>query len=293
MPAPPGFTWPNGTRLAVSIVVNVEEGAEQSIRDGDRGPEPVDELQASPKRAMRVHGNESNYLYGITAGAPRVLRLLDEHAMPATWTAAAVALERAPALAALLAARADEVACHGLRWTHQYWMDEAAERAFVTAARDSIARSIGRVPAGWLSRYLHTEATRRILAEEGFSYHMDDYSDDFPFWDRVVSPDGRARGIVVLPYAIDTNDMKMWLAPALTPRDWLTYAIASFDWLLAESRDQAKMISLGLHLRIIGRPGRIGALQGFLAHVARHRQDVWVATRADIAQAFRSAVQPA
>jgi allantoinase len=287
MAAPEGFTWPNGARLALSLLVNVEEGAEQNIRDGDRGPEPVDELSASPTRKMRVHGNESNYLYGIKAGAPRVLNLLDEYGMPATWTAAALALKRAPELAAILARRDDEIACHGLRWSHQYWMDEAAERAFITGARETIARLTGRRPVGWLSRYLHTEATRRILAEEGFFYHMDDYSDDFPFWDRVETGAGEMRPMVILPYAIDTNDMKMWLAPALTPAQWASYAIESFDCLRREAAGgAARMMSLGVHLRIIGRPGRIGALQAFLAHVAKHRDACWIATREQIATAF-------
>lgn len=289
---PPGFSWPNGAKLALSLVVNVEEGAEQNIRDGDRGAEPVDELSATPKRPMRVHGNESNYQYGIKAGFPRVMRLLDQHGMAATWTAAALALERAPELAARIAARpGDEVACHGWRWAHQYWMDEAKERDFIRRGRDSIAATIGRPPVGWLSRYLHTEATRRLLVEEGFRYHMDDYSDDFPFWDVLETSAGERRPIVVMPYAIDSNDMKFWVAPSLTARDWLTYATDSFDWLLAEAeREGARMMSLGLHLRIIGRPGRIGALAGFLEHVERRREQVWIAPRAAIAEAFAAAV---
>lgn len=292
MPLPDHFTWPNGARLALSIVVNIEEGAEKNIRDGDQGPEPVDELAATPRAAIRVHGNESNYLYGIKAGAPRVLNLLDRHDMPITWTAAALALERAPELARCLAARADEVACHGLRWTHQHSMSEPAERAFIVAARARISGLIGRTPVGWLSRYLHTDVTRRLLAEEGFLYHMDDYSDDVPFWDIVETADG-ARGMVVLPYAIDTNDMKMWLAPSLTPDQWLRYATDSFNWLLAESRVVgARMMSLGLHLRIIGRPGRIGALEAFLDHAGRHRDQIWIATREQIAQAFIAQIPP-
>ncbi len=291
MAAPAGFTWPNGSRFALSIVVNVEEGAEQNIRDGDKGPEPVDELSAAPKRPMRMHGSESNYQYGIRAGAPRVLRLLDRYGVEATWTAAALALERAPELARAIVARGDEVCSHGWRWAHQFWMDEARERDFIRKARDSIAATTGTPPVGWLSRYLHTDATRRLLAEEGFTYHMDDYSDDFPFWDVVETAGGR-RPIVILPYAIDSNDMKFWLAPAFTARDWLQYAVDTFDTLHGEAREHgACYMSLGLHLRIIGRPGRIGALEGFLQHVARH-PDVWVTSRAKIAQAFAEAVPP-
>lgn len=291
MPAPSDFTWPGGHRLALSIVVNVEEGAEQNIRDGDKGPEPVDELSAVPKRPMRMHGNESNYQYGIKAGAPRILKLLDEHRIEATWTAAALALERAPELAAKIGARGDEVCCHGWRWAHQFWMDEEKERDFIRKGWQSIERTIGKRPTGWLSRYLHTEATRRLLVEEGFAYHMDDYSDDFPFWD-VVETSGGAKPIVILPYALDSNDMKFWLAPALTARDWLQYATDTFDQMHAEAMDgETKMMSLGLHLRIIGRPGRIGAFRGFLEHIAG-KPGVWITSRAKIAQAFAAAVPP-
>ena len=291
MPAPADFRWPNGRRFALSLVVNVEEGAEQNIRDGDKGPEPVDELSVTVSRPMRMHGNESNYQYGIKAGAPRILRLLDDHRIRATWTAAALALERAPDLARAITARGDEVCSHGWRWAHQFWMDEAKEREFIVKARDSLERTTGVRPQGWLSRYLHTEATRRLLAEEGFSYHMDDYSDDFPFWDVVHTATG-PKPMVILPYALDSNDMKFWLAPALTAKDWLTYATDTFDWLAAESeREGARYMSLGLHLRIIGRPGRIGALEGFLEHIAK-RPDVWIASRSEIAAAFAAKIDP-
>ncbi len=279
--------WPNEGGLAVSLVVNVEEGAEMRIADGDRGPDPVDELGVAVRKPIRNHGNESNYQYGIKAGAPRVMRLLSQHGISATFTAAAMALERAPDLAAEIAAGGHEVCSHGHRWVHQFQMDEAAERDFIRAARDSIAKTTGTPPEGWLSRYLLTENTRRLLIEEGFGYHMDDYSDDQPFWDAV---DGKP--ILILPYAMDSNDMKMWTAPALTPRQWLEYAIDSFDWLHREAAGgAARMMSLGVHLRIIGRPGRIGMLDAFIRHVKRH-EGAWFATRAEIAERWRTANPP-
>jgi peptidoglycan/xylan/chitin deacetylase (PgdA/CDA1 family) len=287
---PPGFTWPNGAALALSLVVNVEEGAERSVRDGDKGPEPVDELGAVPKAPIRVHGNESNYQYGINAGAPRIIRLLDRYQVPATWTVCGQALERAPWLGRAIAARGDEPCNHGWRWAFTAFMDEEKERAFIEKGTASIEATCGRRPVGWLSRYLHTDITRRLLAEQGYRYHMDDYSDDFPFWNLVEMADGTRRPMVILPYAIDSNDMKFWLAPAFTAKDWLTYAIDTFEWLLAESQEQgARMMSLGLHLRIIGRPGRIGAFQAFLEHVTA-RPGVWIATREQIAEAFAAAV---
>lgn len=287
---PDSFVWPNGARLAVSIILNVEEGAEQNIADGDKGPEPVDELGAVPKRPMRVHGNESNYQYGIKAGWPRILALFDRYKLEPTVTAAALALERAPQVSADIVARGWEVAAHGWRWSHQFWMDEARERDFIVRARDSIRATTGQTPQGWLSRYLLTENTRRILAEEGFTYHMDDYSGDMPFHDVVETAAG-PRPMVITPYAIDTNDMKMWVAPSLSPRDWAVYAIDTFDALLAEARDgQARMMNFGLHLRIVGRPGRIGALEQVLAHIAAHRDEVFVGARGAMARAFAAQV---
>lgn len=270
-------TWPGGAGLALSLVVNVEEGSELSVADGDPRPDPVDELGVVLSKAVRNHGNESNYRYGIRAGAPRVLGLLDKHGVPATFTAAALSLERAPALTRGIVDGGHEVCSHGWRWVHQHRMDEDEERAFIRKAVASIEASTGEPPVGWLSRYLHTDRTRRLLHEEGFLYHMDDYSDDVPFTAPPPDPP-----ILVMPYAIDSNDMKMWTAPAYTPAQWLRYAIDSFEWLYREARDAPRMMSLGVHLRIIGRPGRIGALDAFLEHVRRH-DDVLIATRRDIA----------
>ena len=276
------YTWPGGARLALSLVVNVEEGAEFNVLDGDRGPEPVDELGITLKKPVRNFGNESNYAYGIHEGAPRVLALLARQGMPATFTAAAVALERAPQLASAIMQAGHEVCAHGYRWAHQLGMTEEQEREFIRKATASIERSTGVRPVGWLSRYLHTGETRRLLSEEGYLYHMDDYSRDEPFFDRSL-----AKPMVVLPYTLDSNDMKMWNAPSLTPRAWCEYAIDTFDWLLKESEARPRMMSLGVHLRIIGRPGRIGALERFLQHVAKHAdQKVWVARRRDIASHF-------
>ena len=269
--------WPGDAKLALSIVVNVEEGAEANIADGDRGPEPVDELGITLKKPVRNYGNESNYQYGIKAGAPRVMDLLDQYGVAATFTAAAVALERAPNLVARIVEGGHEVCAHGHRWVHQFHMSEAKEREFIQSAVSSIRQTVGERPFGWLSRYLLTENTRRLLVEEGFSYHMDDYSDDLPFWNNVSG-----KPIVIMPYALDSNDMKMWTDPAYTPDAWLKYAIDTFEWLVKEGESGApKMMSLGVHLRIIGRPGRIGAFDAFLRHVTA-RRDVWIATRKNI-----------
>ena len=277
------LSWPQNARIALSIVVNVEEGAEMSVVDGDRGPEPVDELGLVLKKPIRNFGNESNYRYGIKAGAPRVFGLLRKHDVKATITAAARSLERAPDLAAVIIDDGHEICCHGYRWVHQFQMDEDTEREFIGSAVSSLERTTGARPWGWLSRYLASPNTRRLLTEAGFLYHMDDYSDDLPFWSSESE-----RPIVIMPYAIDTNDMKLWTAPGYTPEDWLRYAVDTFDWLYREGETAPKMMSLGLHLRVIGRPGRIGYLERFIEHVLRH-DNVWIATRQEIAQHFAAA----
>ena len=278
------FTLPTGQRLAMSFVVNVEEGAEQSIAAGDKNPEPVDELGVGLKIPIRNYANETNYLYGIKAGAPRVMRLLTQHAFICTFTAAAVALEKAPDLAKAIAAAGHEVCSHGHRWVHQFSYKEERERDFIRKATESIRTSVGERPLGWLSRYLFTENTRRLLIEEGYFYHMDDFGDDVPRWE-FMDIEGTRRAIVIVPYALDTNDMKFWIAPAVSPAQWLDYAVATFDQLYEEGASQPKIMSLGLHLRIIGRPGRIGALAKFMQHVAAHK-DVWVTSRLAIARRF-------
>ncbi|CAN5268573.1 allantoinase PuuE [soil metagenome] len=286
--SPKAYAWPNDAHLALSIVVNVEEGAEANILDGDKYPEPVDEMGIALKRSIRNFGNESNYRYGIQRGGPRVMRLLEEHGITATFTGCALALERAPELTQEIVRQGHEVTSHGYRWGHQFNMNEDEERAYIRKAVESIERSTGKRPAGWLSRYLTTANTRRLLIEEGFSYHMDDLSDDEPFWD-----EHEGKPIVVLPYQVDNNDMKMWTAPSYTPDQWLKYAIDNFEWALREGQDEVNVMSIGLHLRIIGRPGRIWALEKFLAHVKARSLEPngpWIATRQAIAEHFAAAV---
>lgn len=273
----------------MSFVINIEEGSEMSVARGDKGPEPVDELGVALKIPIRNFANESNYDYGIRAGARRVFGAFERAGITTTVTAAAQSLEIAPELAKMIVSAGHETCSHGWRWVHQFSFDEEREREFIQKSVDSIATSTGTRPYGWLSRYLHTENTRKLLAEMGFEYHMDDFSDDTPRWD-VIETDNGMTPIVILPYALDTNDMKFWLAPGYTPEQWLDYAVATFDRLYAESDDGvARLMSLGLHLRIIGRPGRIGALEQFIAHV-QSKPEVWCATRLKIARAFASAV---
>jgi allantoinase len=280
---------PDNKTLALSIVVNVEEGSEMTISDGDKKPDPVDELGVALSIPIRNFVNESNYQYGIRAGGPRILRLLQAHGIEATFTAAALSLERAPSLAAEIVRQGHEVCSHGWRWVHQFSFDEDREREFIERAASSIEQTCGVRPIGWLSRYLHTERTRRLLIEAGYRYHMDDLSDDVPRWEPVVMPDGTTKPLICVPYAIDTNDMKFWLSPSYTPDQWLDYVRRSLDWMLAEARDHGpRMLSVGVHLRIIGRPGRIGAFDALLSY-ATSIPEIWIASRRSIAERFAEA----
>jgi len=281
--------WPDGAKMALSVVVNVEEGSEMTVARGDKGMEPVDELGIHIRAPIRNYGNESNYMYGIKAGCPRIIKLLRAYDIKASWTVAALSLQNHPQIAEAIAELGHEPVSHGWRWVHQFRLDKEAEREFIRKAVDSIEKTVGVRPYGWLSRYLHTDETRRLLIEEGFAYHMDDYSGDVPYWDRETVPD---EPLVIVPYQLDNNDMKMWTDPALTPHQWLDYAKANFDQIYREGEEgHPKMMSLGLHLRIIGRPGRIWALEEFFKHVRAH-SDVWVTTRHEIAQHFAE-VEPA
>lgn len=276
-----------GAKMALSVVVNVEEGSEQTIARGDKGMEPVDELGIFIKAPIRNYSNESNYLYGIKAGAPRVVKLLKQFDIMASWTVAALSLENHPEIAEAIVELGHEPVSHGWRWVHQFRLNEEQEREFIRKAVTSIEKTCGVRPYGWLSRYMLTDNTRRLLIEEGFSYHMDDYSGDVPFWDRETVP---AKPMVIVPYQLDNNDMKMWTDPAMTPEQWLAYAKRNFDQVYREGVEgNPKMMSLGLHLRIIGRPGRIWALEEFFKHVRSH-DGVWVTTRKAIADHYAATV---
>jgi peptidoglycan/xylan/chitin deacetylase (PgdA/CDA1 family) len=276
--------------LVVSLVVNVEEGAQMSPQEGDSGAEPVDELGVVVGGGRPNLANDTNYRYGLNEGFTRVASVLESTGVSATWTCAATALERSPEIAEFIRSRGDEAACHGLRWVHQFRMSEDAERQFIAQAATSIEATCGERPAGYLARYLFTSSTRQILADEGFLYDMDDYSSDSPFWDLTTNPP-----IVIVPYAIDTNDMKMWTAPSYTPDAWRKYLEDTLDVLLREGSTRPVMMSVGVHLRVVGRPGRIAAWRAFVEQLVA--RGVAVARRADIAARFRElyplAVDPA
>jgi allantoinase len=279
---PPPIRWPGGKRLALSIVVNIEEGAELSLSAGDEQNEHIYEA------AERVDGApdlcmESHYEYGTRRGWPCIRRLLSDYGATATLNACGRALSLSPWIAREAVADGHEVSAHGWRWERQVHMDEAEERGVIGKAVAAIAAAAGAPPVGWHTRSATSVNTRRLLLEHGgFLYDSNAYNDDMPW---IAEHDGR--GLVVLPYAFDTNDMRFQPGGAfIHGEDFARYCIAALDRLLAEGRDEPRMMSVGLHLRIIGRPARIGGLEAFLAHAAR-QEGVWFARRDAIAHAWR------
>lgn len=279
---PPDPKWPNGARLAVQIVMNYEEGAEYAIPDGDATSEtyltevPGATLGAG-KRDLIV---ESVYAYGSRAGFWRLMRLFGERDIPITVFGAALALERNPAAAAAIAAAGYEVCSHGWRWIGFQDMPEAEERAQMTRAVASIERTTGARPLGWYCRYAPSLNTRRLVVEEGgFLYDSDAYDDDLPYWTRVGG-----KPHLVIPYTLDNNDMKFSVAPGFTSGEgFFQYLKDAFDVLYREGKTAPKMMSVGLHTRLAGRPGRAAALERFLDYLVAH-QDVWICRRIDIAR---------
>jgi peptidoglycan/xylan/chitin deacetylase (PgdA/CDA1 family) len=281
----PDIRWPGGARLAVSVVVNVEEGAELSIGDGDERNEAIYEAVEEVAGARDLC-MESHFEYGPRAGWPRIRDVLAARGVRATLNACGRALERTPWIAAEAVAGGHEVAAHGWRWERHVHMDEATERRAIARTVAAIARTAGTPPLGWHTRSATSARTRDLLVEHGgFLYDSNAYNDDLPFLVETL-----AGPHVVLPYAFDTNDMRFFNRGGFTfGADFARYCIDAFDRLHAEGARAPRMLSVGLHTRMIGRPARIGGLESFLDH-ALARGDVWFATRAQIARAWRAGV---
>lgn len=280
--SPPDPKWPGGARLAVQIVMNYEEGSEYSIPDGDGFSETylteVPGASLGPgKRDLIV---ESIYEYGSRAGFWRLMRIFGERKIPVTVFGAALALERNPEAARAIRDAGYEVCSHGYRWVGFQDMSEAQEREEMRKAIASIERTMGERPYGWYCRYAPSENTRRLVVEEGgFLYDSDAYNDDLPYWTKV----GEQQHLVI-PYTLDVNDMKFSVAPGFTsPSGYYEYMRDAFDVLYREGKTHPKMMSIGLHTRLAGRPGRAAALERFLDYVLEHKR-VWIARRIDIAR---------
>ena len=281
---PPQANWPKDARVAVSMVVNVEEGAELSVTAGDERNEATyeakanDEVVGAPDPCM-----ESHFEYGTRAGYWRVVRALDDRGIPATMSCCARALKVSPWLAEDMVSRGHEISAHSYRWETHAGMTEEHERQVIADTVATIREAAGLRPLGWHTKSATSPNTRRLLVEEGgFLYDSNAYNDDLPYLETVSD-----RPHVVLPYAFDTNDMRFQPgAGFIHADDFARYCIDAFDRLWDEGSDAPKMMSVGLHLRLIGRPARIGGLEKLLDHM-RDKGGVWFATRAQIARHWR------
>lgn len=279
--AGPEPDWPQNARLAVSIVVNVEEGAELSIADGDERNESIyeirEEVTGYPDPCMETH-----FTYGTRQGYARIASAFDAVGATATFSTCGRAAERSPWLLQDAVARGHEVSCHGWRWERQAGMARAAEAAMIARTHNAIQKACGVAPVGWHTRSAPSENTRALLLEHGgFAYDSDVYDDDIPRMHDASH--------VILPYAFDTNDMRFSPGGGFVQhRDFSDYVIGAFDRLYAEAADAARMMSIGLHLRLIGRPGRIAGLEDVLAYISA-KPDVWTAPRRQIAAHWKAA----
>ena len=276
---PPDVQWPNGARIAVSVVVNYEEGSEYSILDGDPAGETSGESPSPAGPGERDLANESFFEYGSRVGVWRILDILDRYNVKSTIFACALALERNPDVGPELMRRGHEVMGHGNRWEEYYKMDRDAEREAIREAVATITRATGQRPLGWYTRYGPSVNTRQLVVEEGgFEYDCNAYNDDLPYYTPV---DGKPW--LVVPYSLEVNDYKFWRGDLLTPAHFFEVAKASFDTLYEEGAAHPKMMSVGLHCRIIGKPSRAAGLDRFLKY-ASEKEGVWFARRLDIAR---------
>jgi allantoinase len=278
---PPHPHWPGDAKIAVSIVLNLEEGGESCVLHGDRFSESVlTDVGAPPLLDTRNMNVESTFEYGSRVGFWEILRLLRERHVQATIYAVGMALERNPKAAEALAQSRLEVACHGQRWIDYQAIAEAKERDDILRNIEIITRLTGRRPVGWYTGR-PSPNTRRLLVEVGdFLYDSDAYNDDLPFWTHVG---GRAH--LILPHSFDTNDSRLQRGGDFsTGEDFFVYCRDAFDWLYRQGGEgRPRMMTISLHGRIIGRPGRIGALARLLDYMQRH-DAVWLCSRADIAR---------
>jgi peptidoglycan/xylan/chitin deacetylase (PgdA/CDA1 family) len=280
----PDIIWPNGARVAVSFVVNFEEGAELSVEQGDAETEPYGEVQSTQPPGIRDLVQEQVFNYGMRAGLWRFLDSFAAHNIASTFMMCGRAVERVPELARAVVEAGHEPAVHGWRWLpHSLYGNIDSERSDIRRTLDVITRATGVKPAGFMCRGSQSPWTRDLLAEFGFAYDSNVLDDDLPYWDA-------GRRLVLLPYGFDTNDMKFFHPNGFVrPEDFSGYVASALNTLLAEAKDgQSSMLSIGLHLRITGRPARFSAVRAIFDHVKKLHGEVWIATRRDIAEHFKT-----
>ena len=289
---PPHPRWPGGARVALQFVLNHEEGAENNVLDGDAASETfLSEIIGAQPFPMRHMSMESLFEYGSRAGLWRVLRVFEKRTLPLTVFGCALALKRHPEAVAAYRELGHEIAAHGLRWVSYQNVDEKTERAHIAEAVAMLRETTGAAPLGWYTGRDSPNTRRLVVEHGGFLYDSDSYADDLPYWANVSVGDGAAARIVphlVVPYALDTNDMRFATAQGFNSgTQFFEYLRDAFDVLYREGSpggpDAPKMLSIGLHARIVGRPGRIAALERFLDYVLAHDR-VWICRRVDIAR---------
>ncbi len=290
---PPHARWPGGARVALQFVLNYEEGGENCVLHGDPASETfLSEIIGAQAFPMRHMSMESLYEYGSRAGLWRVLRLFEERGLPLTVFAVAMALRRHPEAASALRELGHEIACHGLRWISYQNVDEATERAHMLEAVQILRELTGEAPLGWYTGRDSPNTRRLVVEHGGFAYDADHYGDDLPFWQQVETSDGRRVPHLVVPYTLDTNDMRFAAMQGFNSgTQFFDYLKDAFDVLYLEGDpdglNRPKMLSIGLHCRLIGRPARAAALARFLDYVQGHDK-VWITRRIDIANHWKT-----
>jgi putative urate catabolism protein len=282
---PPQADWPGGARIALQFVLNYEEGGENNVLHGDPGSEQfLSEIIGAPAYPARHMSMESIYEYGSRAGVWRLLREFKARDLPLTVFAVAMALQRNRELAAELVRLGHEIACHGLRWINYQQVDADTERAHMQQALEILTELTGLRPEGWYTGRDSPNTRRLVVEQGGLLYDSDYYGDDLPLWQQVETTAGERRPHLVVPYTLDANDMRFATAQGFNSGEqFFHYLRDSFDVLYAEGERVPKMMSVGLHCRLVGRPGRFRALQRFLDHVQQHER-VWICRRIDIAR---------
>ncbi|MGI4844985.1 MAG: allantoinase PuuE [Janthinobacterium lividum] len=290
---PPHPRWPGGARVALQFVLNYEEGGENCVLHGDQASETfLSEIIGAQAFPMRHMSMESLYEYGSRAGLWRILRLFEARKLPLTVFAVAMALERHPEALAAFRELGHEIACHGLRWISYQNVDEATERAHMREAVRIMRELTGQAPLGWYTGRDSPNTRRLVVEHGGFAYDADHYGDDLPFWQLVDTSDGRRLPHLVVPYTLDTNDMRFAALQGFNSgTQFFDYLKDAFDVLYAEGDpdglDRPKMLSIGLHCRLVGRPARAAALARFLDYVQGH-EGVWITRRIDIANHWKT-----
>jgi putative urate catabolism protein len=281
--SPPVVMWPGGAKIAVQFVLNLEEGGENCVLHGDIASETFlsEIIGAKPFEGARHMSMESIYEYGSRAGVWRILDLFKSYGFPLTTFTVAMAAERTPQIIERVLRDGHEVASHGLRWINYHGVPEELEREHLEEAVEILTRICGARPLGWYTGRT-SENTRRLVSEYGgFLYDADDYSDDLPFWSN------QQPGQLIVPYTLDANDMRFTSPQGFNSGDqFFNYLRDAFDTIYDEGAEHPKMMSIGMHARILGRPGRIRAMKRFLDHIEAHDK-VWVARRIDIARHWR------